>query len=206
MWTAWAILASVGIMSSAFRWILPSGPVWFYIHRGVQTLVVLLTAIGFVIAVIFTQKKDKPHFENTHMIVGLVVVIVAVLQPMNALCRGHPAGTNEQKTLKRGIWEVVHKLFGYGTWILGCYAAMLGLQLMGKDRLADLHLYVWCAVLLAMYIGLTVIGCFVTKGEGTNENKSNAVCDDENDSLQIAEDDILDTSDFEEEYDDRYGL
>ena len=32
MWLSWAVLAPIGIMASAFRWLLPKGPIWFQVN------------------------------------------------------------------------------------------------------------------------------------------------------------------------------
>merc|ERR1712228_795870 len=92
---------------------------------------------------------------------------------MNAFCRGHPAGSDGKKSMKRRIWEYVHKTLGYASWILGCYAAMLGLQVFGKDKLADLHVFVWCLILLVVYIALTFVGCFCVDKEKCKRQQVN---------------------------------
>jgi len=162
MWLAWAILASVGIFSSAFRSFLPKGPIWFKIHRGVQASVVVIDLIGFIIAIVFTAQNGNPHFANPHMIIGLCVTILAILQPVNAWFRAHPPSDGwpgGEKPTKRVVWEWIHKGFGYITWILGCVTVMLGLLLLGEDLLAYLHMFLWCGLLLVTYIILKVIVC-----------------------------------------------
>eukprot|EP01083_Nonionella_stella_P283163 963682_1 len=161
MWITWAVLASIGIMSSAFKYLYPNGPKWFYVHRSVQIMVVILDIIGFIIAVVFTEQKGKTHFDDSHMIIGLVVTILCVLQPMNALCRVHPPDNgwpNNVKPIGRIVWEYVHKIFGYSAWILGCVTACLGMQLLGKDLLSYVHIFGWCGLLLIVYVVLFVIG------------------------------------------------
>jgi len=160
MWISWALLASYGITSSAARWIYPEGPRWFYIHRTVNSLVVLLTLIGFIVAILFMQRNQNPHFSETHHIIGLVVVILCVLQPINALFRVHPPSNGGwpkgTKPTKRVIWEYIHKISGYTAWILGgAVAPFLGLQMMEKDTLSTVHL-VWCGLILLIFIILTL--------------------------------------------------
>lgn len=43
-------------------------------------------------------------------IMGLVVMILGWLQPLNAFIRPHPAAKNEEKPKKRLVWEIVHKV------------------------------------------------------------------------------------------------
>ena len=163
MWFAWAILASIGIFASAFRWIgdKENDPTWFKVHRGVQATVVILDLVGFVIAIVFTIQKDNPHFDNAHMIIGLVVTILSVLQPINAWFRPHPPFPDGKPT-GRIVWEWIHKGFGYITWILANVAIMLGLLILGGDTnttLAYLHMFLWCGILLIVYVVLKIIQC-----------------------------------------------
>merc|ERR1712154_175572 len=67
MWLTWSVLASIGIMSSAFRYLYPMGPMWFKVHRAVQCSVVGFHLIAFIIAIAFTVQKEKDHFVNSHM-------------------------------------------------------------------------------------------------------------------------------------------
>ncbi len=62
MWITWAILASIGIMSSAFKYLHPNGPKWFYVHRGTQIMVVILDIIRFIILMYIYRTKGKTHF------------------------------------------------------------------------------------------------------------------------------------------------
>ena len=162
MWLAWAILAPIGIMASTFRWLLPEGPIWFQIHRGVQAGVVLLTVIGFIIAVVFTEDKNTKHFSNNHMVAGLIVTILAILQPVNAFFRAHPPSDGWKGGIKptaRVVWEYVHKGSGYFAWILAEIAIAFGLRLRDHDTLAYVHIFFWCLVTLMVYVGLSVYGC-----------------------------------------------
>jgi len=171
MWLTWGVLASIGIMSSAFRFLYPAGPTWFKIHRGVQVSVVVLHLVGFIIAVVFvddcggaTDCDDPMHFSNDHMKCGLVVTILCVLQPLNAVLRSHPPAGGWKggvPPLKRQVWEFVHKRSGYIAWILGCVTAFLGMRLPQIDAqgLADAHMYGWCGMLLAVYLVLSVLKC-----------------------------------------------
>jgi len=167
MWLAWAILASYGIMSSSARFLYGDGPKWFFIHRLVQSLVVILTITGFILAIYFMQKNESPHFSQLHHMIGLIVTILCILQPINALFRAHPPSDgwpNSQKPLKRVVWEYVHKISGYTAWILGgAVAPTLGLILLDQETLGYLNL-VWCGLLLFVYIGLRFMAYSRRKG------------------------------------------
>jgi len=160
MWFAWAVLAPIGIMASAFRWLFPpKQPLWFQIHRGVQAAVVILTLIGFIIALVFTADKQTEHFSNKHMVAGLIITMIALSQPINAFFRAHVPKDGEEKTTARKIWEYSHKGLGYFAWILSEFAIMFGLFLRKQDTLAYVHMFGWCLVMLMVYVGLSIIGC-----------------------------------------------
>jgi len=164
MWFTWAVLASFGIMSSAFRFLYPTGPTWFKIHRGVQVSVVVLHLIAFIMAVAFTEEAGVEHFSNDHMKCGLAVTILCVLQPLNAVLRAHPpmgGWKGGVAPVKRQVWEFVHKKSGYIAWILGCVTAFLGMRLPQIDAimLSEFHMYGWCLGLLVIYLVLSVLKC-----------------------------------------------
>jgi len=159
MWSSWAIFVPIGIMASAFRSWLPEEGSWLMVHRAAQGLAVLLTVIGFIIAVVFTAESGEGHFHNDHMRMGLVVVIFAVMQPINALFRAHPpkAGWVDGKPTARVCWEYLHKGSGYALWIVANIAVYLGLRLRGKEVLSTVHLFGWCLLTVVVYAVLSII-------------------------------------------------
>eukprot|EP01084_Bolivina_argentea_P176180 304935_1 len=169
MWIAWAVFASIGIMISAFRWLVPNKPkgCWFQMHRVVQVMVIILHVIGVIIAIIIVQDSGVEHFSNNHMIMGLTVTILVVLQPLNAIFRPHPATGGTKTPMKRLIWEIMHKFLGYSAWIIACITAYLGFSLpvIDESGLGYLHLFGWCLLLFIVYMVLTMIGCSRNKSD-----------------------------------------
>jgi len=177
---AWALMAPIGIMASAFRGLLPEKGQWFKIHRAVQVAVVVLTVIGFVIAVLFTAESGNSHFSNGHMMMGLWVTILAVMQPLNALTRMHPPEDGwgaDGRPWPRRVWEFVHKGSGYVAWVFSNLAITWGLFLRQKDTLAFVFLGGWCLAELIVYIALSVLGC---KRKKTNDEINNVNNVDQN--------------------------
>lgn len=82
----------------------------------------LLTIVGFALSVSWVP--DGYHFSHPHNIIGLVVVVLAMLQPLNSLARGKPAAaTGGKRTTRRAVWELMHKGGGYAIIIMGVYQA-----------------------------------------------------------------------------------
>ena len=49
---------------------------------------------------------------------GMTVIIIGLLQLINALIRPHPPQKGEARALKCLVWEIVHKCSGYTA--IGC--------------------------------------------------------------------------------------
>lgn len=99
---AWGILVPLAVGSSLIRNILEaiglSKGSWFQIHRGLNSLAVLLTIVSFSIAVyIFNKEGEDEHFsEETHHTLGLIIFIFALLQALNGMLRPHLPHTAEE--------------------------------------------------------------------------------------------------------------
>lgn len=124
---AWGILLPLGVLLARFTKHIPvkaGPPLWFNSHRMLQTTGLFFTILALFIAVVMVERDGKPHFDNVHAQIGLVVTLLGVLQPLNALIRPAP----KPPTPKRVVWEVVHKGVGYATIIIGVAAIITGLD------------------------------------------------------------------------------
>eukprot|EP01084_Bolivina_argentea_P158025 275322_1 len=166
MFIAWSVFASFGIMASAHRFVFAGkkAGTWFMVHRIVQCLVIILDLAGFGIAIYFTEDSGNPHFDIPHKIGGLVVTIIAIFQPLNALIRPHPANAGEKKPTNRLIWEIVHKAFGYLGWLGAQFVIYSGIQQLNVDDKDMYHLihYAWFGLMVLI---LLIVSCFCIKRE-----------------------------------------
>jgi hypothetical protein len=128
MWIAWMILVPAGIFSSRNRDMFSDSEEWFKFHRIFMGLAVLFTIIGLIFGMSYVQSKNSPHFTRPHHILGLIVIIVAIGQPLNAIWRGHaPKKKGERKEMRRTLWEIVHKTSGYlFGWCCGMINCLVG--------------------------------------------------------------------------------
>ena len=190
---AWAILTTIGIFSSRYRGILyknsKNKALWFFVHRGVQCFVVILVLIGFGIAVYFTQNDDNPHFSNTHEIMGLIVVIFGFLQPINAWFRPHPPKKGQSKSIGRLSWEIIHKSFGYITWLLSQITIYLGIKRLTSDT-TYLDIFIaWISTIFFIFICLWIYQSFcfdeapTRKHGGGKERDSGLLTNDKTSNL-----------------------
>ncbi|XP_059176713.1 putative ferric-chelate reductase 1 [Physella acuta] len=134
MVAAWLIFSSIGIITARFYkpvWknTILSLKVWFQIHRLCMVLVFCLTAIGFII--IFVEEKEWSKVENEaeylsgHPIIGVIVMILTVLNPVMSLFRCDPG------TPKRPLFNWAHFIVGVSAHILAVIAIFFGVRLRG---------------------------------------------------------------------------
>jgi len=112
-----------------------SKPVWFAYHRICQSIGCLLQLAGVACAVVFVEKGGHSHFSTLHTILGLVVVLLGALQPLNAVFRPHPHKDNSQAHFlnARTMWEYMHKGTGYLAVLFGILNVVCGI-LATKNR------------------------------------------------------------------------
>jgi len=168
-WTLWLHLL---FMAPAWGAILPMGAAianrckavqgapkgkWFQLHRAFQSIGWTLQLLGFIFAVVHCEKYSK-HFNYLHTIIGMVVVAIGTLQPLNAIVRPHPpeGGWPEGgKPAARTAWEAVHKGLGWLAIILGMVNVILGVLLAQH---LDFEAGPW---VVGLVIGLIGIVAFV---------------------------------------------
>jgi len=126
MMISWGFLLPSGTLIAKFYKHRPGG-LWFKLHRGIQMLGLLLAVIGWIIALMnFNVFKDVGFRNYQHGICGMVVMVLGILQPLNALIRPHAPENDEEKTTKRFLWEFWHKASGYSAVLLAVPTIVLG--------------------------------------------------------------------------------
>ncbi|XP_078575179.1 putative ferric-chelate reductase 1 isoform X2 [Branchiostoma floridae x Branchiostoma japonicum] len=132
MMIAWICTASVGVlMARFFKHLWPEDTlckekVWFAIHRAMMITTVVLTIIAFILIMTYNNWLWAFH-AGAHAIVGIIVVILALINPLMALARPHP----DQP--KRFIFNWAHWGVGTVARILGVVAIFLGMDLAALD-------------------------------------------------------------------------
>ncbi|CAK0904684.1 unnamed protein product, partial [Prorocentrum cordatum] len=122
MCLSWGCLLPLGVVWAHYlrdsQWEPGGVPAWFQGHRWLQSIGVCLQLVGCVFILLW---KRAAHFRLPHEIIGLVVVLLGCLQPLNAQLRhlkvvGH-AGRGAGPW--RRAWELLHKGSGYTAVALG---------------------------------------------------------------------------------------
>jgi len=116
MTIGWGILIPVGVMFA--RTLKDKNPLWFYVHVAANSVGLLAAIAGFAMALIKFEREDTFR----HRQVGISVMALGFLQPLNAAIRPHPGG------FLRDQWEWVHWTVGRAALVLAIWNIFTGLD------------------------------------------------------------------------------
>lgn len=126
MTLAWILFAFVGLFTARYMrevWEpkqLMGTKAWFAVHRTLMTITVLLTVAGTV--VIFVRVKGWSSNAGVHPYFGIVVLALALAQPIMAAFRPHPGEP------RRNVFNWAHRIVGTLALILGVVSIYFGLN------------------------------------------------------------------------------
>ena len=134
----WQKLAHAFSMIAAFGIVMPTGaffpllfraklgaPLWFKLHRGFQMAGALITVYGLFII----MTNMSAHMTDPHHILGLVLCILTILQPVNAYFRPHII-PKRPRSNKRKAWSLMHGIIGISIVFFGYLNCYLGTILL----------------------------------------------------------------------------
>ena len=123
---SWGFLLPSGTLIAKFFKHRPDG-LWYKLHRGIQMLGLSLAIAGWIYALInFNVFLDYGFNNRRHGICGMVVMVLGILQPLNAIIRPHAPKEGATKSTKRFAWEIWHKTSGWIAVILAVPTIVLG--------------------------------------------------------------------------------
>jgi len=121
MGLSWVVLVPSGVLIA--RYLKGAGPIWFQLHRAINSLGVLMFFIAWIIGLAEGSRTSK-----THLSLGSIAVILGVLQVVNALLRPHAPDAGGP-TKQRFIWFLIHSNAGRLAIILAIANVFVGLNL-----------------------------------------------------------------------------
>ena len=150
----WGFLLPTGVASALLLKHRPNA-LWFKIHRIMQIFGLVVAICGWGVALSeFDVFIGSGTGSYNHGVLGMTVMVLGLLQPLNALIRPHPPEAGEKRPLKRLIWEVVHKSSGYIAIILAavtiCYGTIVICCHNTEFRAAWIVTLVW-VLLFSLY-------------------------------------------------------
>jgi len=133
---SWGALLPWGVaIANRTRTVTGAPPgAWFKLHRMLQVAGWVVQLIGFVMILVHLENQGGGHFAHFHTWIGLGVVVLGTLQPLNAAARhlcAHPH-LGEKKSPGRLVFEIVHKGSGYIAVAFGMLNCWFGLNVLMK--------------------------------------------------------------------------
>ncbi|KAH0658869.1 hypothetical protein KY285_027416 [Solanum tuberosum] len=154
MFLAWGILLPGGILAARYLKHI-KGDGWFQIHVYLQYSGLSIVFLGFLFAV---AELRGLSFSSLHVKFGMLAIVLAIAQPINAYLRPKKPGAAEEVSSKRRVWEYIHVIVGRGAIVVGIAALITGMKHLGErygDE--DVHRLMWALILWILVGVLTVI-------------------------------------------------
>jgi len=163
MIVGWGLLLPAGVIIARLARHRPGG-LWFKFHRFLQISGLVVVFIAWMVAMNLFDDVEVPdeyeEYEDLHKTLGLVVMVVGLLQPLNAIVRPHAPKEGEDKPSERLLWEIVHKGLGYSAVVLAVFTILLGTTLLPTAEIKKKFRFAYGlgvgGLLLALIIALLV--------------------------------------------------
>jgi len=131
MLLSWGFLLPAGVIVAKF--LRHKDPLWYRVHRTLQPVGLLVAIAGWILALAtFGHYVFDSHAltgMTTHGILGSIVMILGIQQPLNAVLRPHKE-RGEERSMIRKVWELLHKGSGYVAVLLGIVQIAGGIVLL----------------------------------------------------------------------------
>lgn len=197
MTVSWGFLLPAGAVIAKF--FKHKAPLWFHCHRAFQVLGLLIALVGWIIALVNFKPLGNSTSDNVnnHGAVGIVVMVLGLLQPLNAVIRPHATKPGEQKTMPRFLWECLHKGSGWLAIALSVWVISLGIEnLYDQEKSAfpnaKRDFWVLYGAALAVVLVLAVVGFVMGQMSGDGDQKgvtyntgTRAADDEKKDSKEV---------------------
>ncbi|XP_047950709.1 cytochrome b561, DM13 and DOMON domain-containing protein At5g54830 [Salvia hispanica] len=130
MFLAWGILLPGGILAARYLKHVKDDS-WFKIHVYMQYSGLAIIFLGFLFAV---AELRGLTLQSTHVKFGMLAILLAVAQPINAYFRPKKPDVGEEtaKASHRLIWEYTHVIIGRCGILVGVAALISGMKHLGE--------------------------------------------------------------------------
>jgi hypothetical protein len=155
MLLAWTVLSVVGTFFA--RYLKDLGHAWYVAHRGMMSTAVLLTFIGFILITIHVG-KDGLHYNSVHALLGVVVIMFSIAQPLIGILSNRWWSPNRNGTPV--FPDVVHWWLGRLTILVGFVTSLLGVLLAAGGAV-----YAASGGMIVLLIWVVVVVVYTALGE-----------------------------------------
>jgi hypothetical protein len=162
---AWCVLLPVGILAARFFKITPpqdwprqlDNKSWWYTHNSLQ-----YAGAALALAAALFVERSTALLSSSHGVLGWIVVALTIAQVVGGLLRGSKggptapavdgslAGDHYDMTLRRRVFERIHKSLGYLAVVLALAALTTGLWHANAPRWIWFVLAAWWLLLSAL--------------------------------------------------------
>ncbi|MFK7892890.1 MAG: cytochrome b561 domain-containing protein [Granulosicoccus sp.] len=163
---AWAVLIPIGIIVTRFFKVLPTqkwpeeldNPTWWRTHLFLHYTAVGITLLA--LCLILVDAGDLFRHSNWHRFFGWSTVSLCCLQVFSGLLRGSKGGPGDPRglfgdhynmTLRRRVFEAVHKSNGYLLLFLACISIQSGLMASHAPAWMPVTITIWWACLIIAF-------------------------------------------------------
>lgn len=173
MGLAWGVLIPLGVLVARFGRL--SDPLWFRVHRALNSAGVLLGTLGFVISMLMVSAGR--FLAAGHSFIGVAVTLLGLAQPIGAMCRPHAPDKGALASKARRRWELSHKWGGRLAVVLGLVNPFIGLTYLTSTTSAGYIVYsLWVAFLVGAFAYLSARGLpYTANGPSVLAQKANSV-------------------------------
>lgn len=150
MLIAWLAISAVATFIA--RYLKDLGHGWYLMHRGMMTMVVVATFVGFILITIHVG-ADGVHYGSPHAVIGVLVVMFSIVQPLIGILSNRWWSPNRNGTPV--FPDVVHWWLGRIVILLGFVNCLLGILLYNADSPSGaLILFLIWVVVIIVYTAL----------------------------------------------------
>ena len=121
MFLGWGVCLQLGALVG--RYCRHKDPFWFKFHRAAQSIGLVLATVGVVLGFLSANTLAAKHFTFAHSVLGLAIMLIGWIQPLNAWIRPHPGEKY------REIWSFFHKNLGRMALMAALINIALGLMM-----------------------------------------------------------------------------
>lgn len=125
MCAAWGVFIPVGVVIAGT--LKDKDPLWFQCHRGINLAGLVVAAAAWILALAkfgpLISGGSGDGLASAHTVIGMIVMILGILQPVNAFFRPHKGEKN------RWIFNWVHWTSGRVAWFGGLLNVFIGIFL-----------------------------------------------------------------------------
>jgi len=169
MVSAWAVLIPLSLVIARHTK-NECHPMWFYLHRALNTVAITAFSIGWAVAIAIGSKTFKAH-----LAIGTLACALGITQPFNAWFR--PKKTHGDKVNpNRHRWELLHVWCGRIGLILALSNMILGWTMFDVSLVWTISVWTVFGAIFIVYCALEILGFqkivpIVVQHQEINENE-----------------------------------